>query len=133
MLYNWHHRTILIAEDDEMNYRYLEMIFKRFTQINLIWAINGQMAIDFCEIYKHIDIVIMDLQLPVIDGLEATRKIKAMKPRLPVIAHTAYTSSEEIERCYEAGCDDCVTKPVIFQDLLSRIENLLNPVHSKNI
>lgn len=128
MSYNWSNRTILIAEDDEMNYRYLELIFERFTHINVIWAINGRMAIDYCQIYQYIDIVIMDMQLPVVDGLEAVRQIKSIKPELPIIAHTASTYNDAIEQCLDAGCDDYISKPVSIEDLLNRIENLLNPV-----
>ena len=128
MSYNWSNRTILIAEDDEMNFRYLELVFSRFTNVNLIWAINGQMAIDYCHIYEYIDIVIMDLQLPVIDGMEAIKQIKEMKPNLPIIAHTANTYNDDIRQSMDAGCDDYVTKPVNIQVLLSRIENLLNSV-----
>lgn len=131
MSYDWSNRTILITEDDEMNYRYLELIFARFTRIKVIWAINGRMAIDYCKIYKYIDIVIMDLQLPVVDGLEAVRQIKSFKPELPIIAHTANTYSDEIEQCLAAGCDDYVSKPVSIEDLLSRIANLLNPVATR--
>ena len=128
MSFNWNNRTILIAEDDEMNFRYLELVFSRFTNANIIWAINGKTAIDYCRIYEHIDLVIMDLQLPVIDGLEAIRQIKGFRPALPIIAHTANTYNDEINRCFEAGCEDYITKPVSIQDLLNRIENLFNPV-----
>ena len=128
MSYNWNNRTILIAEDDEMNYRYLELIFAKFTNVNVIWAINGQMAIDYAHIYKHIDLVIMDVQLPLVNGMDATREIKSFRPSLPIVAHTANAFSDDIARCFEAGCDDYITKPVSFQDLLSRIDCILNPL-----
>lgn len=131
MLYDWSNRTVLIAEDDEMNFRYLEVIFEKYTGINVIWAINGKMAVDYCQIYDYIDIVIMDIQLPVVDGLEATKQIKSFKPDLPIIAHTANTYNNEVEKSLAAGCDDYISKPVNFEDLLSRIESFLNPVATK--
>jgi two-component system cell cycle response regulator DivK len=131
MLKDWSNRTILIAEDDEISYKYLNLILTRKTQVNILWAINGQMAIDFCRQYNHIDLVLMDLQLPVIDGIEAIRQIKSFKPALPIVVHTANAYGEECEKCYEAGCDEYVTKPANFQQLLYKIENLLIPVSTR--
>ena len=74
MLKDWSNRTILIAEDDEISYKYLESDIVPKNQVNIIWAINGQMAVDFCRQYNHIDLVLMDIQLPVIDGVEAINK-----------------------------------------------------------
>jgi len=128
MLKDWSNRTILIAEDDEISYKYLNLILSRKTQVNILWAINGQMAIDFCKQYNHIDLVLMDLQLPVIDGVEAIKQIKAFKPSLPIVVHTANAYGDECERCYQAGCDEYVTKPANFQQLLYKIENLISPV-----
>ena len=123
MLKDWSNKTILIAEDDEISFKYLNLILTRKTGINVLWALNGQMAIDFCKDYKHIDLVMMDIQLPVIDGIEAIRQIKSFKPHLPIIVHTANAYGEEYERCYEAGCDEYITKPANFQQLLYKIEN----------
>ena len=58
-------KTILIAEDDEISFKFLDLVLSRKTKVNIIWAINGQMAVDFCRIYNHIDLVLMDIQLPV--------------------------------------------------------------------
>jgi two-component system, cell cycle response regulator DivK len=120
--------TILIAEDDEISFKFLDLVLTRKTGVNIIWAINGQMAVDFCRNYEHIDLVLMDLQLPVIDGIEAIKQIKAFKPALPIIVQTANAFNDEWEKCLEAGCDDYITKPVNLQDMMFRIESLLNPV-----
>jgi len=124
-------KTILIAEDDEISYKYLDLILTRKTQVNILWAINGQMAIDFCRQYKHIDLVLMDLQLPVLDGFEAIRQIKAFRPELPILVHTANAYGNEYEKCFEAGCDEYITKPANFQFLLHKIESLLTAVSMK--
>jgi CheY-like chemotaxis protein len=130
MLTDLTNKTILIAEDDEINYKYLSLLLSRKTGINILWAINGQIAIDFCNQYKHIDIVLMDLQLPVVDGLEAIRTIKSFRPGLPIIVHTANAYGDECEKCFNAGCDEYITKPASFDQLLYKIENLITPVHT---
>jgi CheY-like chemotaxis protein len=131
MLKDWHNKTILIAEDDEISFKYLNLILSRKTGINVLWAINGQIAVDFCRDYQHIDLVMMDIQLPVIDGIEAISQIKSFRPNLPIIVHTANAYGEECERCYAAGCDEYITKPANFQQLLYKIENLLVPIASR--
>jgi len=124
---DWSNKTILIAEDDEISFKFLELVLGRKTGANILWAINGKLAIDFCSEYKHIDLVLMDLQLPVIDGIEAIRCIKKLRPALPIIVQTANAFNEEWERCFAAGCDDYISKPVGMDDLLKRIESLLEP------
>jgi two-component system, cell cycle response regulator DivK len=131
MLTDWSNHTILIAEDDEISFKYLDLILSRKTQVNILWAVNGQIAIDFCKQYNHIDLVLMDIQLPIIDGIEAIRQIKSFKPALPIIVHTANAYGEECERCYEAGCDAYLTKPANLQQLLHTIENFLNPIPAR--
>ncbi len=131
MLKDWSNKTILIAEDDEISYKYLNLILTRKTQVNILWAINGQMAVDFCRQYNHIDLVLMDLQLPIINGIEAIKLIKEFKPNLPIVVHTANAFGEECEKCFEAGCDEYVTKPANFQQLLYKIENLLSLVSTR--
>jgi CheY-like chemotaxis protein len=128
MTQDWTNKTILIAEDDEISFKFLNLILTRKMNVNVIWAINGQLAIDYCRLYDHIDLVLMDLQLPVIDGIGAIKQIKSFKPELPIMVQTANAFNEDWERCFEAGCDDYINKPVNVQELLNRIENLLKPV-----
>ena len=78
-------KTILIAEDDEISFKFLDLVLSRKTHVSIIWAINGQMAVDFCKQYNHIDLVLMDIQLPIIDGMEAIRQIKAFKSALKLV------------------------------------------------
>jgi len=128
MLPDWSNRTILIAEDDVVSFKYLNLILSRKTNANVVWAIDGQTAVDFCRQFDQIDLVLMDIQLPVIDGVEAIRQIKTLKPSLPIIVHTANVYSEEYDRCFEAGCDDFISKPVNLQQLLTKIDTLLSPL-----
>jgi two-component system, cell cycle response regulator DivK len=133
MEYNWKDRTVLIAEDDEMSFRYIELVLSRKTNINIIWAISGQQAVEYCQLYSHIDLVLTDLQLPVFDGLEVIRRIRKFKPDLPIIVQTAYALNDEYEKCMKAGSDGYVTKPINLAELFSRMDHLLNPIvpHTK--
>jgi two-component system, cell cycle response regulator DivK len=133
MEYNWKDRTVLVAEDDEMSFRYIELVLSRKTSINIIWAINGQQAVEYCHLYSHIDLVLTDLQLPVFDGLEVIKRIRKFKPDLPIIVQTANAMNDEYEKCMKAGSDGYVTKPINLIELFSRMDHLLNPAvhHSK--
>jgi CheY-like chemotaxis protein len=128
MDYNWKNRTVLVAEDDEMSFRYIELVLSRRTDISIIWAINGQQAVEYCRLNNHIDLVLMDLQLPVFDGLEAIRQIRTFKPHLPIIVQTANAMNDEYEKCLAAGSDGYVTKPINLVELFSLMDNLMNPV-----
>jgi CheY-like chemotaxis protein len=128
MMIDLSNRTILIAEDDEISFKFMDLILTRKTNVNIIWAINGQMAVDFCRMYEHIDLVLMDIQLPVMDGIEAIKQIRLFNPGLPIIVQTANAFNDEWEKCFQAGCDDYITKPINLQDLMLKIENLLIPV-----
>jgi two-component system, cell cycle response regulator DivK len=135
MDYNWKNRTVLVAEDDEMSFRYIELVLSRKTQINIIWAINGQQAVDYCRLNSHIDLVLTDLQLPVFDGLEVIKRIRKFKPNIPIIVQTANAMNDEYDKCMKAGSDGYVTKPINLPDLFSRMDHFLNPLadqaHSK--
>jgi CheY-like chemotaxis protein len=133
MDYNWQNYTVLIAEDDEICYKYLEIVLSRKTNINIIWAVTGKEAVDYCKLYDHIDIVLMDIQLPELDGYEATRKIKSSKPNLPIIMQSANTYNEELEKCIDAGCEAYVTKPLDIPVLFKKMDSLLNKVPANRI
>jgi PAS domain S-box-containing protein len=108
---------VLVAEDDDTNYLYLE---KALTKENIkpIRAINGQQAVEICRGNPDIHLVLMDLKMPLMNGYDAARKIKACRPSLPVIAQTAYAMNEDRTKAGEAGCDDFITKPIRIAELL---------------
>lgn len=101
---------VMIAEDEEDNYHLLKYVLKDLN-LDVIWAKNGQEAIDFCK-QKDIALILMDIRMPTVDGLQATREILKNQPGLPIIAQTAYTQDEDIERCRQAGCSEFVSKPI---------------------
>ena len=77
------------------------------------------------EDLENIDLILMDVQLPIIDGVEAIRQIRSFKPHIPIIVQTANAFNDEWEKCFEAGCDEYINKPVNLPDLMLRIENLM--------
>lgn len=116
--------TILLVEDNELNRDMLSRRLKRAGHSVLI-AVDGQEAVD-AALGKAPDLVLMDLSLPVFDGWEATRRIRAAgATSLPVIALTAHAMVGEREAALAAGCDDFDTKPVDFERLTAKIAALL--------
>jgi len=104
--------SILIAEDDEINFFYLNTLLKQNTSANIIHASNGKEAIDKFLQNPDIGLILMDIKMPEMDGLEATRQIKAINPNIPVIAITAYAMAGDEARIEDAGCDYYLTKPI---------------------
>jgi PAS domain S-box-containing protein len=122
---NWQNNTILIAEDEDSNYRVLQMALKR-TNINILRAENGKQAIDICKANKKISLVLMDLKMPEINGIDATKEIKKFRPDLTIIAQTAYAMAEDRKLTQEAGCSDYLAKPIKAKELISTLNKYLN-------
>ena len=110
-------RQILVAEDDNMNYRYIEESLIR-QNARVIRAVNGKEAMDQIHLNPDLDMVLMDMRMPVMNGFEATRLISQIKPKVPIIAQTAYAYSDDKERAIQAGCLDFITKPYTARELL---------------
>ena len=121
---NWEGKTFLVAEDEEDNFRYLEVALSLFNA-SLIWARDGKEAVDVFKKVGHIDLVLMDIKMPGMDGYEATRQIKRINKSVPVIAQTAYAMLGERELSLNAGCDEYISKPINYQDLLDLIQRFV--------
>ncbi len=119
---DWHDRTILIVEDVLPNFVFLQSALQK-TQAKIVHSPNGNDAVKKCLEDKNIDLVLMDLHLPGMDGLAATREIKRQRPDLIVIAHTAFVLSGERKKSQEAGCDDYIAKPIRSNELIFKIRN----------
>jgi len=119
--------TILVAEDEEVNFLYIEALLELESShsFNLIHAVNGQEAVDICLGRNDIDLVLMDIKMPVMTGYEATEKIKSQLPDLPIIAQTAYSTDADKELALKYGCDDFITKPIDENLLFSLINSYL--------
>lgn len=116
--------NIVIAEDVESNFLYLKAVLTKLNA-NIFWAKNGTEAVDICVNEKTIDLVLMDLQMPEMNGYEATRILKKKYPQLPIVAQTAFAMSEDREKALDSGCDDYLAKPIKSKDLLSVVGKFL--------
>ena len=116
---------ILLVEDNEMN---RDMLSRRLLRkgYEVVMAVDGGQAVAMAQSEKP-DLILMDMSLPVIDGWEATRRVKATETssRIPIIALTAHAMSGDRERALDAGCDDYDTKPIEMPRLLEKIDALL--------
>ncbi len=123
--YNWHGKTILVVEDDDLSYSLIERILQN-TKAELLWVKNGKQAVDLCRNNSEISLVLMDIQLPELDGYEATRQIIKFRKGLPIISQTAFGMAGEKEKSLNAGCDDYLAKPLNAKKLLYTIEKHIN-------
>lgn len=122
--YNWNQKTILIAEDEESNYKFLEMIMRK-TKSEILWAKTGKQVLDICQGKHHLDLILMDLKMPEMDGLEAIRKIRKERNNVPIIVQTAFSMPEDRNQSFDAGATDFISKPIGKDKLLSLINKYL--------
>jgi len=116
-------KKILLVEDNEMN---RDMLSRRLERkgYEVICALDGEQAVVLAQ-SENPALILMDMSLPVLDGWEATRRIRAARPAVPIIALTAHAMSSDEQKAKEAGCDDYDTKPVELARLLAKMEALL--------
>lgn len=122
--YDWKGKTILIVEDDSLSYDYLKELLKE-TKADIMHAKDGLAAIQQSRENQEIDLVLMDIHLPGIDGNTATLKIREFNKNLPIIAQTAYAMEEEKNKILQAGCNDYVSKPINEFELHRKIDQYL--------
>lgn len=115
--------TILIAEDDNINFLLLQKMMKP-KNFKIIRAQNGQEAVNICSNNPEIDLILMDIRMPVLDGFEAFKKIHPIRPNLPIIAQTASSSDESKKRILKAGFSDYITKPINREKLFKLIDDI---------
>jgi CheY-like chemotaxis protein len=132
---NTHKYTILVAEDEAINFLFLEILLKK--QIDLGYAIihakNGAEAVEICKKNYDINLVLMDLKMPVMDGFEAVKLIKEIRPKLPIVAQTAFSSIEDKEKVFAAGFNDFLSKPINKEALLDVINRQKEQKINKNL
>lgn len=122
--YSWSGKTILIVEDNETSNIYFEAALRK-TQAVLMWAKNGLDAVEMVKNNNKIDLILMDINMPKLDGIEATRIIKGLNPEIVIVVQTAFILSGEERLCQEAGCDEFITKPIRLKYLLDTINRYL--------
>jgi len=118
-------KTVIIAEDVVSNYQLLRAyLFK--TGINIVWAKNGFEVINYLTNNKNVDLILMDVQMPVMDGIKTIEVIRSTGNKVPVIVQTAFALTDEIEKCFSAGCNDYIVKPIRKEELMNIIYSYLS-------
>jgi CheY-like chemotaxis protein len=124
-------RKILLIEDNEMN---RDMLSRRLERrgFRVVLALDGGSGVEMAETEAP-DLILMDMSLPILDGWEATRRIKGSPAtrHIPIIALTAHAMSSDRDRALDAGCDDYDTKPIDLARLLGKVEALLSPARGQ--
>lgn len=121
---NWQEKSVLVVEDDPISF----MLLKKYllpTKIKVFHAINGKEAVEMRK-RRNFDLILMDMQLPVLDGYEATRMIRELDPFSPIIAQTANAMSDDRDICLQAGCTDYISKPYSKEKLCLLIRHYLD-------
>lgn len=124
---NWQNFNLLVAEDDDLNYKLIQIALSK-SNINILRAKNGEEVLNLLP-GKNIQIVLMDIQMPVLDGYETTRRLKILYPDIFVIAQTAFAMADDKEKCIQAGCDDYISKPIDIEELYKKLTFFLERVH----
>jgi len=123
--YKWFGKQILVVEDDESS-AYLLGVILRETGVDISFSKDGNEAIEFMKTHPTTDLILMDIQLPEMDGFTASRNIKSFAQDVVIIAQTAYSITIDDRQVNEAGCDGFLTKPVDPAELLEMLSGFLS-------
>jgi CheY-like chemotaxis protein len=119
-------KNILVVEDEESNFSLIEKMLK-VQEVNVIRASDGHQAVAYVDNnYASIDLILMDIKIPGLNGYEASQVIKGKYPKIPIIAQTAYAINGEKEKCLKSGCDDYISKPIDRKELYRMINRYLS-------
>lgn len=120
----WKDKTVLIAEDDKSNCDYFRLLLNE-TELNILYAHNGKEAVEMCDKYNP-DLILMDIKMPEMNGIEATRIIRIKHPHIPIIAQTAYAMEDDEKVTLQAGCNAYMQKPIQKTYLLNMLHKYLS-------
>ena len=121
---DWSDKTILIAEDEDVNFIYLQTALSK-TKVNVLRAHNGEEAVETAKVNPNIDLILMDIKMPRMNGIEATRAIKSFRNDITIVAQTAFAMEEDKQNCYAVGVDDFLAKPVRYKLLFDTLGKYL--------
>nr|HPI45184.1 ATP-binding protein [Tenuifilaceae bacterium] len=121
---SWENKTILIVEDDLISYQYIEALLSR-TNVRLIHVKNAEDAIEVCNINNNLNLILLDIQLPFMNGVEAARVIRQNNKAVPIITQTANTIHDEGKSCIDAGCNAIIAKPIDPDEFFNLINKLI--------
>ncbi|MDA3952589.1 MAG: tetratricopeptide repeat protein [Bacteroidales bacterium] len=122
--FDWKNKVILLAEDKRINYDLVKETLS-ITNVDIIWAKNGKEALSHVENKIKIDLILLDIQMPVMDGYECARQIKQITSNIPIVAQTAYALPQDSYKCFDAGCDDYISKPISLNQFLIKLDKYL--------
>ena len=122
--FDWANKTFLVAEDDFPSFFYLKELLVS-TNAEVLRAEDGEEAINICKNHPEIDLVLMDIKMPGVNGHQATIEIKKLRKDLPIIAQTAYALSSDKEEALNCGCDLYISKPIEREKLFLAIQQLI--------
>ncbi len=120
----WKELKILIVEDDIVSYKFLRESFEPMG-VEIIYVTNGEVAISIFK-EKNVDLILLDIRLPVKNGYQVAKELRAIDKQIPIIAQTAYAMEEDRSKALEAGCNDYITKPLNFEKLIRIIQQYVN-------
>jgi len=118
-------KHILIVEDDDTSFKYFKEALYSIKAL-FLRAKNGKEAVDICRENKNIDLILMDIQMPIMNGNDAAKEIKKFRKKLPIIAQTAYIIDGEKEKSLKAGCCDYLTKPIKPNMLIETVNRYIS-------
>jgi two-component system, cell cycle response regulator DivK len=124
-MYNWQDKKVLIVEDTDVVKFFFEAAL-RYTKANILWAKTGVEAVEMCKNDESINVILMDLMLPEMDGFTATKEIRKFNNKLPIIAQTAYIKKNVEKNSLDAGCNEFLAKPIQLQTLLNTLDKYLS-------
>jgi CheY-like chemotaxis protein len=116
---------LLIAEDDDINFQYLQEVFHSYN-LRITRAVNGMETVETVDKTSDIDLILMDIQMPQLDGLSATKIIRKKNTTVPIIAQTAYAFTSDKIKSLNAGCNDYLSKPTKPGELISIVYKYLS-------
>ncbi len=122
--FNWENKVIVVAEDKRINFDIIQETLVP-TNVELKWARNGKEVVEFVKGGNKIDLILLDIQMPVMDGYECARLVKRMTKDIPIVAQTAYALPQDSYKCIDAGCDDYISKPISMNQFLTKLDKYL--------
>lgn len=123
--YNWSDKVILIAEDEDSNFHFLEAILRK-TNVKILRAEDGVKFLEIMDSNKNIDLVLLDIKMPGINGFNAIKVVRQQNISIPVIAQTAFNQPEDKQKCLDSGCNDYLAKPIDRELLLAKISHFFS-------
>jgi CheY-like chemotaxis protein len=122
MQLNWENKTILVVDDTKMNFLVLKTQLRK-TNAKVLWIENGHDAVEYVKNGNKADLILMDIRMPVMDGIEASRVIKEVNPNIPIVIQTASVMGSAYDDIAFSNCDDTIFKPIDANILYDKIAN----------